>query len=94
MPIRPNNKNAEILALNALTFLGNSEAGLGPFLASADMQPQQLAARVEEPGVQIAILDFLLADEALLLAFCQGESLQPKDIHLAKYRLEGSPDLG
>lgn len=85
-------QSAEVLALKALNFLGNSENGLNRFLLGADMQPQALAARIEEPGVQAAILDFLLSDEALLLEFCGAESLQPKDIHLAKYRLDGSPD--
>ena len=84
-------QSAEILALKALNFLGNSENGLNRFLLGADMQPQELAARAEEQGVQAAILDFLLADEELLLGFCQAESLQPKDVHLAKYRLDGSP---
>ena len=92
MPRRNPPQSAEILALKALTFLGNSEDGLVRFLGQADMQPGELAARAEEKGVQAAILDFLLADEALLLAFCEDESLQPRDVHLAKHRLDGGDD--
>jgi hypothetical protein len=76
------------LALNALTFLGNSDDALARFLAQSSMQPKDLMAHVEESGVQAAILDFLLSEEELLLAFCQAESLQPKQVHQAKYRLE------
>ena len=81
--------SAEILSLKALTFLGNSEDGLLRFVTLTGIAPKTLMDRVEEPGVQVAILDFLLMDEALLLAFCQEESLQPRAIHLAKHRLEG-----
>ena len=85
-------QNAQIIALKALTFLGNSEDSLERFVVNADMQPKDLAARVQESGVQSAILVFLLADEALLQAFCRQESIQPRDIHLAKHQLDGSRD--
>ena len=88
MPRQNPAPSAELLALKALTFLGNSEDGLVRFVALAGIEPQALMERVEEKGVQVAILDFLLTDEGLLLAFCQEESLKPQEIHRAKYQLE------
>jgi len=38
----------------------------------------------------LAVLDFLLAHEDLLLAFCGSAGVEPGALHLARHRLEGA----
>ena len=37
------------------------------------------------PGDGVAMLDFLLAHEELLLGFCEAQSIKPRDLHLARH---------
>jgi hypothetical protein len=37
----------------------------------------------------VAILDFLLANEDLLLRFCESASVSAKELHLARHALGG-----
>jgi hypothetical protein len=38
----------------------------------------------------LAVLDFLLANEDLLLGFCESAAVEPEAVHLARHRLEGT----
>jgi hypothetical protein len=82
--------SAETVALKALGFLAESPDGLSRFLDISGIDPQTLRKRVEEPEFLAAILDFLLADEALLTAFCDSESLDPKTLQLVRRALPGA----
>ena len=61
---------AEALALAALVWLAARPEDAGTFLAAAGADPAALRARAAEPEFLGFVLDFLLADEALLVAFC------------------------
>lgn len=37
----------------------------------------------------VAVLDFLLAHEDLLLQFCESAAVAPRQLHLARHRLGG-----
>ena len=37
----------------------------------------------------VAVLDFLLGHEDLLLSFCESLSLAPRQVHLARHALGG-----
>jgi hypothetical protein len=39
--------------------------------------------------MSVAILDFLLGHEDVLLRFCESAGLKPKDLHLARHVLGG-----
>ena len=42
------------------------------------------------PEMGVAVLDFLLGQEELLLRFCDSAEIEPKDLHLARHVLGGA----
>ncbi|MFN3846620.1 MAG: DUF3572 domain-containing protein [Paracoccaceae bacterium] len=62
--------SAEMLALQALTWLAGNEDLLPVFLGSTGVSPSELAARAAEPEFLGSVLDFLLMDDAWIMAFC------------------------
>jgi hypothetical protein len=90
--MRPSSPPAspETLALKALGFLAESPENLSRFLDLSGTHPATLRRRAEEPEFLAAVLDFLLADEPLLTAFCDQESLDPKTFHLLRRTLPGA----
>ncbi len=47
------------------------------------------AGAAGSPEMSVAILDYLLAHEQLLLRFCEAAEAKPKDLHLARHVLGG-----
>jgi len=83
-------ENAEILALEGLTWLAGQEEGFRRFLDLSGMDGGALRAAAGRPETGIAVLDFLLAHEDLLLEFCESAGVEPGALHLARHRLEGA----
>lgn len=82
---------AESLALQGLAFLAGDERRLGGLLAQAGWTLGELRAQAGDPHVLAGILDFLLADEKLLLAFCETLGETPERIARARAALPGQP---
>jgi Protein of unknown function (DUF3572) len=81
-------QSAEILGLQALAWLAGDPALLERFTNSCGIDGTALRATADHPETIASILDFLLADEAVLLAFCSESDLPPQSIQMARYRLE------
>jgi hypothetical protein len=79
--------DAEAMAITALTFLAADGARLSRFLDMTGIDPADLRRLAESPAFFGAILDHLLADEALLLAFCANHHIRPEGIAQARFRL-------
>ncbi|HUO87832.1 MAG TPA: DUF3572 domain-containing protein [Rhizomicrobium sp.] len=90
MRSRPTTEEAQILALKVLGFIVNSEETLRRFVELSGVDVATLRARADSLETHIAVLDFLLADEGLLVAFCETASVDAKMIHMARYVLGGS----
>jgi hypothetical protein len=82
---------AEALAVKALSELAADPEGLGRFLASAGLGPENLREAASEPGFLAGLLDFILSDESRLLAFCENSGHQPKSVEAAREILGGKP---
>ena len=82
-------EQAEIIALQALSFLAKDEDRLGQFLISSGLTPQELKGRVREPDLLGGVLDAILSDDNLLLEFCNSASLSPDTIIRARRALPG-----
>jgi hypothetical protein len=68
-------ESAETLALRALGWLVTQEELLPGFLAATGSAPADLPARATEPEFLAAVMDFLLAEDALVMAFCDAAGL-------------------
>jgi len=84
-----NTEMAEILALQGLGWLAGDEDGLERFLALSGLDAGSLRSQAGAPDMNVAVLDFLLAQEDLLLRFCESAAIEPKALHLARCRLGG-----
>jgi hypothetical protein len=82
-------ENAEILALRGLGWLATEAAGLKRFLNLSGLDAASLRANTGTRDMNVAILDFLLGHEDLLLGFCESAAVSPKDLHAARFRLGG-----
>ena len=86
---RSNPPDADIIALKGLAFLAGSQADLEQFLAISGLRPDDIRARAGDPHFLAGVLDFFLSGEALLLAFCEAETLDPREVHRASAILSG-----
>lgn len=66
---------AETLAIRALGWLVSQEELLPGFLAATGSAPADLPARVADPEFLAAVMDFLLAEDAMVVAFCESAGL-------------------
>lgn len=66
---------AEQVAVSALVWIAGDQDLCGAFLASTGADAADLRERAGDPDFLGFVLDFLLGDEASLLAFCEAEGL-------------------
>ena len=78
---------AVAIAAQALAFVAAEDDRLGRFLALTGLTPDALKAGLAEPALLGAVLDHVLSDEALLLAFAEAAGLPPEIPALARRRL-------
>ncbi len=83
----PGEDEAAAVALRALAFLARDEQRLGRFLAVTGSDLHALRESARERAGQTAVLDYLLADETLLLIFVTEEAMPPELPRLARMRL-------
>ena len=69
--------SAEILAIEALSWLVGNDDLLPVFLGSTGTSEADLRARAGEPEFLGAVLDFLLMDDAWIEAFCTDKTYEP-----------------
>jgi len=77
------------LAIAALTFIAEEPARLGHFLALSGIGPELLRTAAREPDFLLGVLDHLVGDEALLLAFAEQSAIDPLDVTRARDVLAG-----
>lgn len=81
---------AQAIAVQALTFLAVEPNRLVRFFGLTGLSPDGLRQSVKEPEFLLAVVDYLLEDESLLLVFCEHCSIDPKDIQPAREQLAGA----
>jgi len=83
---------AAVIALNALGHIAGDEELLRRFCRESGMDAAGLGAVAEEPAFLGGVLDFMLADEARLLAFCNAHDIPPDEPARARRALPGGED--
>ena len=63
--------SAEILAIEALSWLVGNDELLPVFLGATGASEADLRARAKDPEFLASVLDFLLMDDAWIAAFCE-----------------------
>lgn len=85
---------AEDIAVAALGFLAAEPARLQRFLALTGVSPDELMAGAGRPEMQASILEHMLGDESLLLAFATHAGVAPERVEPALRSLEGARGVG
>lgn len=66
---------AETVALRALSWIAGDAEMLGHFMNATGARVDDLARSAQDPGFLGSVLDFLLLDDAWVVAFCTAEGL-------------------
>jgi hypothetical protein len=71
---------AEIVAVQALSFLATDAGLLGQFLSETGIGPETLRSAAGDPKFLLGVLDFILRDNATVKAFGKSSGLPPATI--------------
>jgi hypothetical protein len=80
---------AETVALQALTWLAGNEDLLPVFLGSTGASEADLRTRMSSPDFLLSVLDFLMMDDAWVIAFCDASSIPYERPMQARHALPG-----
>jgi hypothetical protein len=89
-PVQNPREVAEIVGIQALSFLAGDPARLGAFLAETGIGPETLRSAAADPQFLISVLDFILRDDATVKAFAEVSRLHPTNVAAARQAL-GDP---
>ena len=86
-------KSAELIALRALEWLAGRDDLLGVFLGSTGASIEDLRVRAGEPEFLGSVLDFLMMDDAWVIAFCDDADLPYDKPMRARVALPGGEQV-
>ena len=90
-PVHNPREVAEILAVQALSFIAREPERLGLFLAESGIGPETLRSAAADPRFLTSVLDFIMRDDATVKAFAEASKLHPTNIAAARQVL-GDPE--
>jgi hypothetical protein len=82
---------AEIVAVQALSFVASDPERLGVFLAETGIGPETLRSAAADPHFLAGVLDFVLRDDVTVKAFAAASELDPATIAAAREVLDEDP---
>ena len=89
-PVHNPREVAEIVAIQALSFIAGDPERLGLFLAESGIGPETLRNAASDPQFLASVLDFVMRDDATVKAFAKVSELHPTNIAAAHQAL-GDP---
>ena len=78
---------AELVAVQALSFIAGDPERLGLFLAESGIGPETLRTAAADPHFLASVLDFVMRDDATVKAFASASQLHPTNIAAARQAL-------
>ena len=90
-PVKTPREVAEIVAIQALSFIAGEPERLGLFLAESGIGPETLRNAAADPRFLASVLDFVMRDDATVKAFANVSQLHPTNIAAAHQALN-DPD--
>jgi hypothetical protein len=85
----PSQESAEMLAIQALAFMAEEPERLNAFLSVTGLALGDLREAAGAPGFLAGVLEHMLGDENLLLAFAEAAGIDPAGIARARDALVG-----
>lgn len=84
---------AEFVAIQALGHIAADDELLSAFFDITGLSPSDMRSRGGDPEILGGVLDFILMDEARLLAFCEANGLKPEIPGRARRLLPGGEEV-
>ena len=85
----PSVEHATVIGLQALSFIAADQDLFGALLDNAGTDAAEIRARASDPVFLGFVLDFLLQDDAAVIAFAGGQGIAPESVALARRALPG-----
>lgn len=82
-------ESAQTLALQALALLAGQDETFGAFLAATGTSAGEIRARADDPDLLVSVLDFVLAEDHLVLALASEAGVPPEAVARARAVLAG-----
>jgi hypothetical protein len=86
-PVHNPREVAEIVAVQALSFVAGDPERLGLFLAESGIGPETLRSAAADPRFLASVLDFVMRDDATVKTFADVSQLHPTNIAAAHQAL-------
>jgi Protein of unknown function (DUF3572) len=80
---------AETPAIQALGFIAAEPQSLSRFLETSGISVDRIRQTAREPGFLAGVLEHMLGDESLLLAFARSAGIDPAEVARAASALGG-----
>ncbi|MGH9021443.1 MAG: DUF3572 family protein, partial [Acidimicrobiales bacterium] len=80
-------EDSESLAVDCLAFLAARPGDFERFAELSGLEPATVRSRVGERDFLASVLDFVLANEGLLVSFCEDRSTDARNLHVARHAL-------
>ena len=81
---------AEMLAIQALSFIAEEPERLNGLLSATGLTLNRLRESANQPDFLAGVLEHMLADESLLLAFAESAAIDPAEIARTRRALGGN----
>lgn len=91
--MRMNRAAAETLALKAVSWLVSDEELLPVFLGATGASELDLRSRITDDEFLGSVLDFIMMDDAWVVAFCRAEGLTFESPMIARQLLPGGAQV-
>lgn len=85
-------KSAAFIAIKSLAYISQSPEEISKFINITGIETSDIIRLKENLKFLGGVLDFITADESLLLAFCSNEQMSPEGVEAARQTLLGSEE--
>lgn len=84
---------AEGFAVEVFAWLTEDNARISSFLGWSGESPDSLRSRLQDPSLLLAVVEFLMLDESMLIDACQALEYPPETPMMARSALPGGADV-
>jgi hypothetical protein len=91
-PARATRESAETLGIQALAFIAEDDDRLSQFLGLTGIEAGDIRSAAREPGFLAGVLEHMLGNESLLVAFADSAGIDPAEIARARAALGGTTE--
>lgn len=91
--MRDKHESAEAVALDCLAWLIGNDELLPVFMGASGAGEADLRAGAQDPVFLGSVLDFMLLDDAWILAFCDDRGRAPEAVMQARRALPGGTEV-